>query len=106
MTTPEKHARVREQFDRIAAKWPHTDQLELPEMSDILDDLPTFPDEIPPVDPVELSDHARRVLRAIGEHQHLKTRGGRKSTGQSASVRHPAGFSIADLSLDRKPRCA
>jgi hypothetical protein len=106
MTAPDKHAQVRELFDQISASWPHTDRLDLPEMADVLDDLPQFPDQIPDVDPVQLTDHAKRVLAAIGEHQHGKPRGRRKSASESASERHPAGPAIDVRSLDRKPRCA
>lgn len=103
----DKHDRVREQFDRISATWPHTDRLDLPEPEDLDCVLRDIADvDVPELDLVQLTDHARRALQAAGEFQHGRTRGRRKRSGESQSARHPSAFTIADLALDKKRPCA
>jgi hypothetical protein len=60
----DRHARVKELFNEIKSTWPHTHELDLPEIGDPLAGV-TFHEDIPPVDPVQLTDHAKRVLNAL-----------------------------------------
>ncbi len=88
------HDRVREQFQRITESWP-----EPTDVQKILDNLPDL-------EPPDLSAYAREVMAAIGGYQRAKARGRRKKSGQSQSAKRPSDIAIVHTSLDHFPRCA
>lgn len=109
------HKEVKRLFDEITSEWPDSTQIpgprDLPPMDDLEAilrdlpddiDLPSFPEHIPPVDPAELTSHARRVLGAIGDFQNSKPRTRNKKSGESALKRRKSHNAIATMSLDKK----
>ncbi len=60
----DRHAEVRQWFDRIASTWPRSGNIDLPEIGDPLAGV-TFPEDIPPVSYEQMTDHAKRVFHAL-----------------------------------------